>query len=155
VAPERGAALAAVGRWADGHDGPAERDGDRWFVMLTGEHKRTVGVVIAVGDHTVTLRSFFMRAPDEDAAGVYELLLRRNQRSYTVRFALHPDGDVLLVGVLPLGAVDDVELDRTLGQLLQVADDTFDEALRRGFAGYIAREQAWRRSTGQPPNPIT
>lgn len=125
------------------------------MVMLAGEHKRTVGVTISVGDHTLIAQSFFMRAPDEDRARVYGLLLRRNLRSYTLRFALHPDGDVLLVGVLPLAAVTADELDRMLGQLLSVADETFDEALRLGFASYIEREQMWRVSTGQPRNPIT
>jgi hypothetical protein len=155
VAPDVAEARAVVRGWVDAHDGPTEQRDDQWFVMLAGEHKRTVGVAISIGDHTLTVQSFFMRAPDEDAAAVYELLLRRNLRSYTVRFALHPDGDVLLVGVLPLAAVTDDELDRMLGQLLRVADETFDEALRLGFAGYIEREQAWRLSTGQPPNPIT
>jgi hypothetical protein len=96
-----------------------------------------------------------MRAPDEDRERVYDLLLRRHLRSYTLRFALHPDGDLLLVGVLPLGAVTDDELDRMLGQLLTVADETFDEALRLGFATYISREQAWRAQAGIPRNPIT
>lgn len=123
--------------------------------MLAGEHKRTVGVTVSIGDHTLTAQSFFMRAPDEDREGVYGLLLRRNLRSYTLRFALHPDGDVLLVGVLPLAAVTDDELDRMLGQLLAVADSTFNEALRLGFAHYIEREQAWRRQSGMPPNPIS
>jgi hypothetical protein len=41
-----------------------------------------------------------------------------------------------------------------LGQLLAVADETFNEALRLGFAGYIAREQAWRSAAGLPRNPI-
>lgn len=123
--------------------------------MLAGEHKRTVGVTVSIGDHTLIAQSFFMRAPDEGRAQVYGLLLRRNLRSYTLRFALHPDGDVLLVGVLPLAAVTTGELDRMLGQLLSVADETFDEALRLGFASYIEREQVWRASTGQPRNPIT
>jgi hypothetical protein len=123
--------------------------------MLHGEHKRTVGVTVSIGDHTLIVQSFFMRAPDDDAAAVYALLLRRNLRSYTLRFALHPDGDVLLVGVVPLEAVTDVELDRVLGQLLAIADETFNEALRLGFAGYIEREQAWRSAAGLPRNPIS
>ncbi|CAN5849037.1 hypothetical protein BH23ACT10_BH23ACT10_15850 [soil metagenome] len=149
------AARAVVEQWAAEQDVPTERDDDRWMVMLAGERKRTVGVTISVGDHTLIAQSFFMRAPDEDRASVYGLLLRRNLRSYTLRFALHPDGDVLLVGVLPLAAVTADELDRMLGQLLSVADETFDEALRLGFASYIAREQTWRASTGQARNPIT
>lgn len=148
-------ARRVVARWVDRHDGQSEHDGDRWMVMLAGEHKRTVGVTLSVGDHTLAAQSFFMREPDEDRARVYDLLLRRHLRSYTLRFALHPDGDILLVGVLPLAAVTDAELDRMLGQLLTVADETFDEALRRGFASYITREQAWREQTGLPRNPIT
>lgn len=149
------AARRAVGDWAAAHDVPVERDGDRWMVMLAGEHKRTVAVTISIGDHTLAAQSFFMRAPDDDRERVYELLLRRNLRSYTLRFALHPDGDVLLIGVLPLAAVTADELDRMLGQVLEVADSTYDEALRRGFAHYIEREQAWRRRAGMPRNPIT
>ena len=148
-------ARAVVERWLVSRDIDSERDGQRWMIMLHGEHKRTVGVTVSIGDHTLIVQSFFMRAPDDDAAAVYALLLRRNLRSYTLRFALHPDGDVLLVGVVPLEAVTDVELDRVLGQLLAVADETFNEALRVGFAGYITREQAWRSAAGLPRNPIT
>lgn len=148
-------AHATIERWLDANGVEAERDDDRWTVMLHGERKRTVGVTMSLGDHTLIVQSFFMRAPDEDTAAVYALLLRRNLRSYTLRFALHPDGDVLLVGMLPLAAVNAEELDRLLGQLLAVADETFDEALRLGFSAYIEREQAWRTATGQPRNPIT
>lgn len=153
--PDADAATEVVERWIAAHDGPGERLDGQWTVMLAGEHKRTVGVTLTIGDHTLTAQSFFMRAPDDDRAAVYGLLLRRHLRSYTLRFALHPDGDLLLVGVLPLPAVTDDELDRMLGQLLTVADETFDEALRLGFAGYISREQAWRAQQGLPRNPIT
>jgi len=153
--PDAANAHAVVERWLTTNGVDAEREDGRWTVLLHGERKRTLGVTLSLGDHTLIAQSFFMRAPDEDAAAVYALLLRRNLRSYTLRFALHPDGDVLLVGVVPLEAVTDVELDRLLGQLLAVADDTFDEALRLGFAGYIEREQAWRSASGLPRNPIT
>lgn len=149
------AARAAVDGWVTANGMEAEREGDHWTLLLHGERKRTLGVTLSLGDHTLIAQAFFMRAPDEDVAAVYALLLRRNLRSYTLRFALHPDGDVLLVGQLPLAAVTTDEVDRLLGQLLAVADGTFDEALRLGFAGYIEREQAWRRATGLPPNPIT
>jgi hypothetical protein len=155
VARDAAAARAVIEHWLASRDISSEHDGQQWMVMLHGERKRTVAVTLSVGDHTLVVQSFFMRAPDEDAAAVYALLLRRNLRSYTLRFALHPDGDVLLVGVVPLEAVSDAELDRVLGQLLAVADETFDEALRLGFSAYIEREQAWRSATGLPRNPIT
>ena len=128
---------------------------DRWFVMLAGEHKRTIPVLLQLGDHTLDVQSFFMRAPDENEAGLYAYLLRRNLRTYLMRFALHPDGDILLVGLLPSAAVTPAALDKLLGQLLVAADEAFDTALRLGFASYIEREQEWRERVGLGRNPIT
>lgn len=133
-----------------------ERLGEHgWFTRLTGEQKRTIPVYLRLGAHELAIESFFMAAPDERADEVYALLLRRNTRTYTVRFALDDTGDVLLVGVIPIAAVTADELDRTLGQLLVAADETYAPALRTGFAAYIAREQTWRASVGAPRNPIS
>lgn len=143
------AALAASGLEVD------RQTATRWFVALAGEHKRTVPVFIEVGEQHVTLQTFFMRAPDENADELYAYLLRRHRRSYVFRFVLTDDGDVLLVGLVPHAAVDAAEVDRLLGQLLATADESFSQALRLGFASYIEREQAWRAKVGAPPNPIT
>lgn len=150
-------AHAAVEAWfAAQPELPLERIGDRaWLTMLSGERKRTIPVHLHLGAHALELQSFFMRAPDENTADLFAYLLRRNLRSYVLRFALHPDGDVLLVGVLPLATVTTDELDRVLGQLLSAADETFDHALRTGFSSYIEREQAWREKVGAGRNPIS
>jgi hypothetical protein len=150
-------AAATVGAWLTAQpELRAERlAGDAWLLMLSGEHKKTIPVHISVGERETLVQSFFMRAPDENEAALYAYLLRRNLRSYVLRFAVADEGDVLLVGVLPNRAVDDAELDRVLGQLLATADEAFDTALRLGFASYIEREQAWRARVGAPRNPIT
>jgi hypothetical protein len=133
-----------------------ERTGEGgWFTVLRGEHKRTIPVSLRLTDHDLVVESFFMAAPDENQAEVYAYLLRRNLRTYTFRFALAPIGDVLLVGVMPRAAVGADELDRMLGQLLIAADESYDQALRSGFASYIDREQAWREKVGAPRNPIS
>lgn len=126
-----------------------------WYLMLAGEHKRTVPVSLEVGERHLTLQTFFMRAPDENEAELYHYLLRRQLRSYVFRFVITDDGDVWLVGVVPHAAVDPGEVDRLLGQLLTTADEAFASALRLGFASYIEREQAWRAEVGAPRNPIT
>lgn len=151
------AAAAVIDAWfADSPDLEVERVGDDgWFTVLAGERKRTIPVHLEVGAHTLTVQSFFMRAPDENAGEVYALLLRRNRSTYTCRFALYDTGDLMLIGVVPLHAVTAEELDRLMGQLLESADSTYDAALRRGFAGYIEAEQAWRAGLGMPRNPIT
>ena len=151
------AGRAAVRAWlAEQPEVPAERlDDDTWFLTLAGEHKRSIPVHLSVGERETVVQSFFMRAPDENEAGLYEFLLRRHLRSYVLRFALADAGDVLLLAVLPNAAVTVPVLDRVLGQLLATADEAFNTALRLGFASYIAREQAWRERVGAPRNPVS
>lgn len=149
-------AAEAVEAWfAAQPDLPCQRTEGGWLTMLAGERKRTLPVFLEVGEHTLTLQSFFMAAPDERQAELYAFFLRRHLRSYVLRFAIDAQGDVLLVAALPVAAVTVDELDRLFGQLLQLADDTYLEALRMGFASYIEREQAWREKAGLGRNPIT
>ncbi len=150
-------AIKAVTTWFEGQpDLEVERAGDEgWFTMLQGEHKRTIPMFLSVGDHTLIVESHFMRAPDENADRLYELLLKRNQRSYVLRFSVYDDGDVMLIGVVPLAAVTVEEVDRLAGALLTTADETYNAALRLGFASYIEREQAWRQKVGLGRNPIS
>ena len=148
---------ATIASWLSDQEGlSSQRTGPAgWDVLLAGERKRTIPAHLELGDHTLSIQSFFVRAPDENAEELFAYLLRRNLRTYCLRFALHPDGDVLLVGVLPVAAISDDELDRVMGQLLMAADEAFEHALRTGFASYIEREQAWRIAAGLGRNPIT
>lgn len=147
-------ARTAISRWFAGSGLNVEQVGDTWSTVLAGDHKRTIPVHLLLGTRALAAQSFFLAAPDEPA-GVHELLLRRNLVTDTVRFALSDDGDVLLLGSLPLAAITEDELDLLMGRLLAVADDTYDAALRAGFPSYIEREQAWRATVGLPRNPIT
>ena len=57
--------------------------------------------------------------------------------------------DIHLVGRVGLHAVDDDELDRVLGQVLEAADGDFNTLIELGFASSIRREWAWRESRGE------
>jgi hypothetical protein len=127
---------------------------DRWMTMLSGEWKRTVPVLLQLGDRSLTLTSLFAGAPDEGHEAVYRILLQRNQRSGPVHFALDDEGDLIVAGQLPLAALDERSVDELLGSLLELADRTFNQVLRAGFAGYLAAEQRWRAKVGLPPNPV-
>lgn len=153
----RSAAVEAIRTWFDSQpDLDVEALGDAgWFTMLAGVNKRTIPMHLSVGDNTVILESHFMRAPDENADQLYELLLKRHQRSYVLRFCIYDSGDVALVAVLPLAAVTVDEVDRLAGALLTTADETYNAALRLGFTSYIEREQAWREQSGLGRNPIS
>lgn len=133
-----------------------ERPSDAaWLTVLSGEHKRGIPVYLELGSHTLVIESFFMTAPDQHHDEVFRYLLQRNLRTYTLRFAIYDNGDIMLVGVLPRHAVTTEEIDRLMGQLLSVADDSYWPAIRLGFTDYIEREQAWRQKVGLGRNPIT
>jgi hypothetical protein len=157
MSDDRSTAIEAIRTWFDSQpDLDVEPLGDAgWFTMLSGVNKRTIPMHVSVGDNTVIVESHFMRAPDENADRLYELLLKRHQRSYVLRFCVYDSGDVALVGVLPLAAVTVDEVDRLAGALLTTADETYNAALRLGFTSYIEREQAWRERAGLGRNPIS
>ncbi len=127
---------------------------DRTLAVLSGTWKRTIPVLFELGDRHLRLTSFFAAAPDEAHAAVYALLLHRNERSGPIHFALDGEGDLVVVGALPLAAADERGIDELLGALLDLCDRTFNEVLRTGFASYLAAEQRWRSSVGLPPNPV-
>lgn len=127
---------------------------NRWMTMLAGEWKRTIPVMFHLDETSLKVSSLFCGRPDEAHAEVYELLLHRNERPGWVHFALDDEGDVVLVGQVPRGVLDEQVLDEVLGQLLIVSDETFNAVLRRGFSTYLAAEQRWREKNDLPPNPI-
>ena len=152
----RAAAVAAVASFLAEAGLDAERLGDgRWFVRLAGERKLGIGVHLAVGDRTLRVESFFLRAPEEQRERLYRDLLLRQATSYLLRFTLDEAGDVFLIGQVPLRAVTPEEVDRIVGTVLDVADAAYLPAVEVGFASSIAAEKAWRarlaEGSGSPP----
>jgi len=127
---------------------------DRFLTQLAGEHKRTIPVLLHVDERSLKVSSLVAGAPDEQHDAVHRLLLHRNQRPAPVHFALDDEGDLLLVGRVPLVALDEAALDELLGLVLAMADDVFDRVLAIGFASYLDAEQRWRAREGLPVNPV-
>lgn len=153
---ERAAAAEIVSTTLAGLDlEPEELGDDRWLVVLEGEWKRTIPALIEVDDRHVKVSSLFAGVPDEGHREVYEVLLHRNARPSPVHFALDDEGDIIVLGRVPLDGFDADELDQLLGGLLTLSDETFNTVLRSAFAGYIEREQAWRAKNDLPPNPVS
>jgi Putative bacterial sensory transduction regulator len=120
-----------------------------YLVTLPGTRKQATACWLVVGDHALLVEAFVMRHADESREELYDFLLQRNGRMYGVAFCLDADGDVYLVGRLPLASVTTDELDRLLGAVLTYADDNFDAMLRIGFGSAIRREWAWRVKRGE------
>lgn len=120
-----------------------------YLVKLPGEHKVATFCWLVVGKHALLVQAFVCRRPDEAHEDFYRWLLRKNARLYGVAFSIDDEGDVHLIGRLPLQSVTADEVDRLLGSVLQYADESFDTLLEIGFAGSIRREWAWRVKRGE------
>jgi hypothetical protein len=118
-------------------------------VELPGERKLKTNTILSVGEHSVRVEAFVCRKPDENHAGVYRFLLKRNRRLYGVAYTLDNVGDIYLVGRMALASVTAEEIDRVLGQVLEAVDFDFNTLLELGFASSIQKEWEWRVSTGQ------
>lgn len=143
-------AAAAIEAALRGTEAAYERPADNHYVVsLPGTRKLSTTCSLLIGDHTLSLNAFVVRAPDENHAGVYRWLLERNAKLSGIAFALDRLGDVYLVGRVPLAAVTEAQVDQLLGSVLDAADSGFDPLLQLGFADSIRREWAWRIKRGE------
>jgi hypothetical protein len=105
----------------------------RWYVRVHGEEKDVFSVWYTLRQRTLHYETYVMPAPEERAGEVYEQLLRRNLRFNGLAFAIGAEDALYLVGQLPVRAVDEGELDRTLGSLYAHVEQCFRPAMRLGF----------------------
>lgn len=118
-------------------------------VELPGTRKLATACALEVGRHSLSLRAFVARRPDENHAGVYRWLLERNLKLYGVAFSVDALGDIYLTGRVAVEAVTPGEIDRLLGVVADTADASFNVILELGFPSSIRREWAWRRARGE------
>jgi hypothetical protein len=116
---------------------------------LPGERKLETAVRVDVGPHALGVHAFVCRNPDENHEGVYRWLLEKNLKLYAVAFAVDHHGDIYLDARLPLSVATPDDLDRVLGTVLSVADESFNTILELGFATSIRKEWDWRISRGE------
>jgi hypothetical protein len=126
-----------------------DQEGNTFLITLKGEKKLQTHCALIVGDHSLSINAFVIRKPDENEEKVHHWCMSKNATMYGLAFAINKLGDIYLVGRLPLGAVNAIELDRILGSVLQYSDSSFNPLLEIGFASAIRREWAWRVTRGE------
>ncbi len=116
-------------------------DGDetRWYVRLRGEEKDFTTIWLTLRQRTLSYETYVMPAPEDNAGELYEQLLRRNERLVGAHFSIGIEDAVFLRGELPLRLVDEAELDRVIGTLFGIVEQTFQALLRIGFASRFAQ----------------
>lgn len=112
----------------------AAADAPRWYVRLQGEEKGVFTVWLTLRQRTLHVETYFMPAPEERAAELYEYLLRLNSRLYGLTFAIGGENAVYLVGHVPVSELGPDELDRAVGSAYAYTEQYFRPAMRIGFA---------------------
>ena len=139
-----------IEEFLDSHDLEFERkDVNTFLVTLPGEKKLQTHCALIVGDHSLSINAFVIRKPDDNEAAVHSWCMAKNASLYGIAFAINDVGDIFLVGRLPLSAVNEQEIDRLIGTVLEISDTSFNPLLEIGFANAIRREWAWRVSRGE------
>ena len=126
---------------------------------MRGEEKDFTTVWLTLGQRTLRYETYVMPAPEENAAAVYESLLRRNERLVGAHFAIGVEDAVFLRGELPLAALTEAELDRIVGSLYAYVEQCFRGAaahrLRRRRSALDGRPATFRRSARRrSPHPV-
>jgi hypothetical protein len=120
--------IAAVDREID-----PERPVVRWYVRMRGDEKEYITVWFALGQRMLRYETYVMPAPEENAAELFEQLLRRNDRLVGAHFSVGLEDAVYLRGEMPVGQVSFAELDRVLGTLYAQVEQSFHALVRIGF----------------------
>ncbi len=132
---------------------PEPVDEGRVMVAVSGQWRRSMPVLLDVEERHLRFRALLASSLDENHEEAFRYALQRNERAHDVRFALDGEGNILLVGRVPLEVVDEQLLDELLGEIVQTADETFNQLLGTGFEAYVEREKQWRRKAGVGDNP--
>jgi Putative bacterial sensory transduction regulator len=110
----------------------------RWYVRLQGEDKDFTTIWMTLGQRSLRYEAYFLPAPEENRAEMYEYLLRRNLGLVGARFAIGDEDAIFLSGEIAAHTVDEDELDRIVGSVYAYAERHFRPALRIGFASRFA-----------------
>lgn len=122
---------------------------DAFLITIPGQRKLKTLVWLNIGDHSLLVKSFFCRRPDENEGEFYRYLMQRGDGMYGMAFTADEVGDVYITGRLPLAGITPEEVDRLLGCVLTYSDENFNPALERGFATAIRKEWEWRTRRGE------
>jgi hypothetical protein len=110
----------------------------RWYVRMRGDDKEFTTVWLTLSQRTLRYETYVLPAPEENAATLYENLLRRNERLVGAHFSIGIEDAVFLRGEIPVSSVSLAEIDRALGTLYATVEQCFQGLLRIAFASRFA-----------------
>ena len=90
-------------------------------------------VWFTVGEHTVGFEAYLLPAPLHDAEAVYRHCLVRGYRSWPAAIAIGPEGDLFIIGRIPLDALNEQRVGEAIAAVYQVVEMSFPALLNLGY----------------------
>ncbi|MGQ9675677.1 MAG: YbjN domain-containing protein [Chloroflexota bacterium] len=116
----------------------------QWIVWLPAAEGQSIELQLRLGDYSLFLTAFFMRAPEENVQEVYRFLLRQNLEMRVAKFGLNEAGDIFLSLELPASAISQETLDLYLGQLYSYWQQAWGTVLKIGWAKHFGNDNEKR-----------
>lgn len=109
-----------------------------WYVRVNGINRQWIPIEISLGERTVLLVSHVIPDPIDNAESVYKYLLRKNFHVTDCAFAFEGrEGVICLVSRIDIDALTSDELDRRVGSIVQLTEETFRVILSIGFESVL------------------
>jgi len=106
----------------------------RWYVRFGCDGRDATTIYFDLHQRSLRYEVYFLPDPPDNQLALYSWLLKRNHAMYGARFSIGPDGDIYLVGRIPLEHLDEQELDRIIGVIYELVETWFQPAVRIAFA---------------------
>lgn len=122
--------------WRDDPDGDVVWVGDhegRRGVRMRQTVRDFTTVWFEVGDRTVGIEAGVIPEPRFRAEQTYHQCLRRNLRTRRMHFAVDPQGEVVMVGRIPVAELSAEELELVLGEVWELIEVSFPALVRTAF----------------------
>ena len=116
-----------------------------YLVSLQGSRRPSTLVWLLAGEQAVAVEAFVLHVLPgacPDPAPLHRHLLARNLRLRGVHYGLDDVGDLFLTGSLPLAAVTAEDVDRLLGEVLQLLERDADALLELADGTRLSTDDA-------------
>jgi len=123
--------------WVTDPDSDAVWAGDyegRWGLRLQQQTREATTIWFDVGEVTIGFEAYLLPGPPDQQAAVYRECLRRNLTAWPATIALDSEGDLYIVGRIPIAQLDSADIDRAVGAVYELVDLAFRSLIRTGFA---------------------
>lgn len=118
----------------------------RWYVRFGCDGRDATTIYFDLHQRTLRFEVYFLPDPPTNHLALYRFLLQHNHKLYGARFSIGPDGDIYLTGRVALEHLTVDELDRIIGVLYEIVEQTFPSTIALAYPGAEAR-----RATPQDP----